>query len=182
MEGVNKMFLLFHILVPFIIVIPLANLMDFNYNKLYLLIGALIADIDKVLSVLHISAGRGYCHSILFSLLFITGAYFISNKSIQKYGPFTFAIIVHLFLDFTLPFIRMGTIEYLIQTPLFFPFCDCNLSPTSLNLIETIAYFSDILVHRPIVSYTELVSAYILAFYYLLNRIQMSRSEVLILK
>jgi hypothetical protein len=77
--------------------------------------------------------------------------------------------------------LKTGSIVYLIQTPLFFPFCDCNFSPTSLNLIETIAYFSAILVNRPIVSYTELSSAYILSFYLLLNRIQMSRSEVIML-
>lgn len=175
------MFLLFHILVPFIIVIPLAKIMNFGCNKSYLLVGALIADVDKLLSILHISAGRGVCHTILLSVLFITGAYLISHKKIKKYGPFTFGVISHLFLDFTLPFLKTGSMAYLVHTPLFFPFCNCDFSPTSLNLIEIIAYFTDILVHRPIVSYTELVSAYALGFYYLLNRIQMSRSEVIML-
>lgn len=146
------MFLLFHILIPFIIVEGYSRAFHKSYHRIYLIIGSLIADFDKILSVLHISSGRGFCHTILFNIIFIVSAFLISRKDKKKYLPFAFGCIVHLILD-------------LPNIPLFWPFFSSQynmLTHTNYNLFEYIGYFIDLML-KPKVLITETIGAIVLS-------------------
>ena len=127
----------------------------FKANRLALIIGSLFPDfLDKPLSILEISSGRGFSHTLIFvfvSFLFLHLAT-KGNKAISF--PFLIGCIFHLLLD--LPYV-----------PLFWPFIRYEF-PKEDKPIETWMYA---LFNEPIVIITEIIGIVILLFIFFRNKL-----------
>jgi len=153
-EG-KKIFLLFHIAVPLILVeVPYIK-SNFRINRWALIIGSLFPDIvDKTLAFLNLGFGRGISHSLLmmglsFFLLFLITK---GNKAISY--PFLMGFIAHLVLD--LPHI-----------PLFYPF----ISYDFIYLEDPIGFWLETLFTNPVIYITEIIGAILLLYIMIHNKL-----------
>jgi len=145
---VISIFLIFHMALPLIISeIPYIK-NNFKINRLSLLIGSIFPDlIDKPLSIMEISSGRGFSHSLFFVFIYflVLLALTKGDKSISV--PFFIGCLFHLALDMP-------------SIPLFYPFVYYDFS----ILKDPIGHWWIILLTNPIIQATELIGAAIFIF------------------
>lgn len=171
------MFLLFHILIAITIAESISKSLEIHYNRYFLIIGALIPDFDKILSILHISSGRGYCHTILFSIVCILCIFFISKP---KSFSFALGIISHLILDYINLIFMNNIIHRIFTTPLLFPFSNCDFSPTQLNPIKYFYFFLTKFLENQLIFFTEIISSFILVGYLIFLFMEVRKKEIII--
>jgi hypothetical protein len=135
------MLLIFHFLIPFLICKGLLYIKkDLEIDFMYLFVGSLLADfIDKPLSILGISNGRGIAHTLLFTFT-IFSLIFAYTQETSKILPFLFGQILHLLMD-------------LPMVPLFYPFIKYEWSIISFPL----SISSQSLIHCQIGHYISLI-------------------------
>ncbi|MFW9952579.1 MAG: metal-dependent hydrolase, partial [Candidatus Thorarchaeota archaeon] len=155
LSEVFEFFLLFHVAVPLIICeIPFIK-KKFEFNRLTLIIGSLLPDfIDKSLLFMNIGFGRGFSHTILFSLICVVIIYFIVKKKTSIAIPFFLGLILHLILD-------------LPEVPLFYPFIAYDF----LVVEDPLGLWLYKLFNDPGVYWTEIAGILILTFISINNRL-----------
>jgi len=149
------MFLLFHIAIP-LLVFEIPRIKSyFNFNRLALIIGALLPDlIDKPILLLSLGSGRGYSHSMLFVALLYLTIFLISNKKTLIANSLAIGVLFHLLLD-------------LPEVPLFAPFIQYNF-----EIIEDpIGYWINKLLLDPLVQSTEIIGLSGLVFILIHNKL-----------
>jgi hypothetical protein len=149
------MFLLFHLAIP-LLVFEIPRIKSyFNFNRLALIIGALLPDlIDKPILLLSLGSGRGYSHSLLFvGILYLT-IFLITNKKTLIANSLAIGVLFHLLLDMP-------------EVPLFAPFIQYNF-----EIIEDpIGYWINKLVFDPLVQSTEIIGLSGLVFILIHNKL-----------
>jgi len=155
LSEVFEFFLLFHVAVPLIICeIPFIK-KKFEFNRFSLIIGSLLPDIiDKSLLFMNIGFGRGFSHTILFSLICVVIIYFIVKKKTSIAIPFFLGLILHLILD-------------LPEVPLFYPFIVYDF----LVIEDPLGLWLYKLFNDPGVYWTEIAGILILTFISINNRL-----------
>ena len=103
------MFPIFHIAVPLILLeIPYIK-NRYKFNRIALVIGALLPDIiDKTLMLFKLSSGRGISHTLLFVVVSFIIVHLLVKRNYFISFPFLIGTLSHLILD-------------LPEIPLFFP-------------------------------------------------------------
>ncbi|MFX0048017.1 MAG: metal-dependent hydrolase [Candidatus Hermodarchaeota archaeon] len=155
MSELFEFFLLFHVAVPlFIFELPFIK-KKFEFNRFALVIGSVLPDIiDKSLLFLNIGFGRGFSHTILFSLMSVLIIHFIVKKKMRISIPFLLGLTFHLILD-------------LPEVPLFYPF----MSYEFIVVEDPLGLWFYKLLNDPKVYLTEIVGILILIFIIVNNRL-----------
>lgn len=127
----------------------------FQFNRFALVIGSLIPDIiDKALMFLSISSGRGYSHTLLFSVVSSLIVFFITKRSKAISISYFLGTLLHLLLD--LPYV-----------PLFFPFIPYDF----IYIEDPFGFWLYKLLHDPFTYITEIVGLIILIFVIINNKL-----------
>jgi membrane-bound metal-dependent hydrolase YbcI (DUF457 family) len=149
------MFLLFHVAVP-LLVFEIPRIKSyFNFNRLALIIGALLPDlIDKPILLLSLGSGRGYSHSLLFvGILYLT-VFLITKKKTLIAKSLAIGVLFHLLLDMP-------------EVPLFAPFIQYNFE----IIKDPILYWINKLLFDPLVQSTEIIGLSGLIFILIHNKL-----------
>jgi len=155
LRGIGVMFPIFHIAVPLILLeIPLIK-NKYGFNRIALIIGALLPDIiDKSLMFLSISSGRGVSHTLLFVGVSFLIVHLWAKRNYLISFPFLIGIISHLILD-------------LPEVPLFFPFIMYEF----IFIDDPLGGWLYSLFHNPIVFFTEISGILILILILIRNQL-----------
>jgi len=156
------MFPIFHIAVPLILLeIPYIK-NRYRFNRIALIIGALLPDIiDKSLMFLNISSGRGISHTLLLVIArFVIHHLFTQKKYLLSF-PFLIGTLSHLILD-------------LPEVPLFFPFIMYDF----IYIDDPLSGWLYSLIHDPMVFFTE-ISGIIILIFILINNQLYSRKRII---
>ena len=156
------MFPIFHIAIPLIILeLPYIK-GKYKFNRIALLIGALLPDIiDKSFMFLKLSSGRGVSHTLLFVLVSVIIIHLLVKKNYLISVPFLIGVVSHLILD-------------LPEVPLFFPF----IMHDFIYIDDPLSGWFYSLFHDPIVLTTEILGAGILIFILVRNQLY-SRKRII---
>ena len=149
------MFLLFHIAVP-LLLFEIPKIKEkVNFNRLALIIGALLPDlIDKPILLLSLGSGRGFSHSLLFFGIVYIIMILIFKKKKFIANSLAIGILFHLVLD-------------LPDVPLFAPFIYYDY-----EIIEDpILYWINKLMGDPVVQITEIFGFVGLLFILFYNKL-----------
>ncbi len=127
----------------------------FQFNRFALITGSLIPDlIDKALMFLSISSGRGYSHTLLFSVVSSLFVFLITKRSKAISISYFIGTLLHLLLD-------------LPDVPLLFPFI-----PYDFTYIEDpFGFWLYKLLHDPFTYITEISGLIILIFVIIINKL-----------
>ena len=127
----------------------------FNFNRISLVIGALLPDIvDKSLLFLGIGSGRGISHTLLFVGVSFIIVHFSFHRKKSISIPFLIGIVSHLVLD-------------LPEVPLFYPFINYDF----IYLDDPFGFWLYALFNEPVVYITEGLGLAILVFIIITNRL-----------
>ncbi|MFX1311970.1 MAG: metal-dependent hydrolase [Promethearchaeota archaeon] len=128
---------------------------NFQFNRFALIIGSLIPDIiDKTLMFLSISSGRGYSHTLLFSVVSSLFVYLITKRSKAISISYFIGTLLHLMLD-------------LPDVPLLFPFISYDL----IYKENPFGYWLNKLLHDPSTYITEIAGLIILIFIFVSHKL-----------
>lgn len=149
------MFPIFHIAVPLILLeIPYIK-NRYRFNRIALIIGALLPDIiDKSLMFLNISSGRGISHTLLFVIASFVIVHLFTKRNYLISFPFLIGTLSHLILD-------------LPEVPLFFPFIMYEF----IYIDDPLSGWLYSLFHDPMVFFTEISGIIILIFILVSNKL-----------
>ena len=156
------MFPIFHIAVPLILLeIPYIK-NRYRFNRIALIIGALLPDIiDKSLMFLNISSGRGISHTLLFVIVSFVIVHLFTKRNFLISFPFLIGTLSHLILD-------------LPEVPLFFPFIMYDF----IYIDDPLSGWLYSLFHDPMVFFTE-ISGIIILIFILINNQLYSRKRII---
>jgi membrane-bound metal-dependent hydrolase YbcI (DUF457 family) len=149
------MFLLFHVAIP-LLVFEIPRVKSFlNFNRLALIIGALLPDlIDKPILLLSLGSGRGFSHSLLFVVILYLSVFLIMKRKTIIANSLAIGVLFHLLLD-------------LPGVPLFAPFIQYNF-----EIIEDpIRYWINKLFTDPLIQSTEIFGLSSLLFILFQNKL-----------
>lgn len=156
------MFPIFHIAVPLILLEIPPIKRKYRFNRIALIIGALLPDIiDKSLMFLNISSGRGISHTLLFIVVSFFGIHLLAKRNFLISFPFLIGILSHLILD-------------LPEVPLFFPFIMYEF----IYIDDPLSGWLYSLFNDPVVFFTEISGLGILLFILVSNKLY-SRKKML---
>ena len=140
------MFLLFHVMVPLLLVFPFRKL-KVKYNLFWLVVGSIISDvIDKPASFFNVWSGRGVAHTLLF---FITSFIVLQSTTKDKIKTSSYGIgfIIHIIMDLPLPvffYPLTGDINFMLNPYMNFGkidyFMNLLLSNSMLIITESIGF------------------------------------------
>lgn len=138
------MFLLFHLMVPFLLILPFRKL-NIKYNLFWLFIGSIISDaIDKPAEFFNIWSGRGIAHTLLFFIVSFIILQLIKKDKI-KTSSYSIGFIIHIIMDLPLPvffYPLVGEIDFM-----FNPYVNFG----------KVGYFMDLLLSDSVLIVTELI-------------------------
>ena len=149
------MFLLFHIAIP-LLVFEIPRIKTYlNFNRLALIIGALLPDlIDKPILLLSLGSGRGYSHSLLFVAILYISTFLITKKKTLIANSLAIGVLFHLLLD-------------LPEVPLFAPFIQYNFE----IIDDPLRYWLNKLFTDPLIQSTEIIGLSGLIFILIHNKL-----------
>ena len=148
-------FPIFHVALPLIILeIPYIK-KNFRFNRIALIIGALLPDIiDKSLMFLNLGSGRGISHTLLFVVVSFLIIHFFVKRNFLVSIPFFIGCLSHLLLD-------------LPEVPLFFPFVMYEF----IYVDDPLNSWLYSLFNDPVVFITEISGLFILLFILINNQL-----------
>ena len=149
------MFPIFHIAVPLILLeIPYIK-NRYKFNRIALVIGALLPDIiDKTLMLFKLSSGRGISHTLLFVVVSFIIVHLLVKRNYFISFPFLIGTLSHLILD-------------LPEIPLFFPFIMYEF----IYIDDPLSGWLYSLFHDPLVFFTEISGIVVLIFILVSNKL-----------
>ena len=149
------MFPIFHVAVPLILLEIPPIKRKYRFNRIALIIGALLPDIiDKSLMLLNISSGRGISHTLLFvGVSFLVVHLWVKRNYLISF-PFLIGLISHLILD-------------LPEVPLFFPFIMYEF----IYIEDPLSGWLYSLFNDPVVFFTEISGILILILILVRNQL-----------
>jgi hypothetical protein len=137
------------------LVFEIPRLKRLNYNRIALIIGALLPDIiDKPFLFLGLGSGRFFSHSLIFIACAFLILFVFTRGNKRICYPFLIGMIFHIILD--LPFV-----------PLLFPFIFYEYE----TLEDPLAVFIRRLFTNPLVITTEISGIIILIFIIINNKL-----------
>ena len=138
------MFLLFHAMVPLLLVFPFKKL-NIKHNMFWLFVGSIISDaIDKPAEFFNIWHGRGVAHTFLFFVVTVIILQLITKDKTKTFS-YSIGFIIHIIMDFPLPMFfypLTGKINFMFNPYLNFGKID---------------YFMGLLLSNSVLIITELI-------------------------
>lgn len=145
------MFLLFHVMVPLLLVFPFRKL-KVKHNIFWLFIGSITPDaIDKPAEFFNIWSGRGLAHTFLFFVVSFVILQII-KKDKTKTSSYGVGFIIHIVMDLPLP-----VFLYPLTGDIIFTF-DPNMN------FGQIDYFIGLLLSNSLLIITEFIGFVFLSF------------------
>lgn len=162
------MFLLFHIMVPFLLVF-LFKKVNIKYNLFWLFVGSIISDVvDKPASFFNIWSGRGVAHTLIFFIVTLITLQLVKKDKV-KISNYGIGFVIHIIMDFPLPVF-------------FYPFVgEINFMFNPTINFNQIDFFMDLLLSNSVLIITELVGFIFLSSWGLYVLIKKSRVLKLLL-